>query len=66
MLEQLDVEVLRLVRVAIGPLVLGQLRKGGVRSLTVQEKQAIDQAMQNRVSRRLSLARPVRAGGFYS
>jgi len=58
--------VLRLVRVAIGPLVLGQLRKGGVRSLTVQEKQAIDQAMQNRVSRRLSLTRPVRAGGFYS
>ena len=42
MLEALGVEVLRLVRVAIGPLLLGQIPKGGVRSLTAQEKQAID------------------------
>lgn len=46
MLETLSVEVLRLVRVAIGPLVLGQLPKGGVRSLTVAEKRTLDQAMQ--------------------
>ena len=46
MLKPLDVEVLRLVRVAIGPLRLGQLPKGGVRTLTVAEKQALDQAMQ--------------------
>jgi 23S rRNA pseudouridine2605 synthase len=45
MLEQLDVEVLRLVRVAVGPLLLGELPKGGVRSLTSSEKQAIDRAM---------------------
>jgi 23S rRNA pseudouridine2605 synthase len=49
MLEQLEVEVLRLVRVAIGPLALGQLPKGSVRSLNAAEKNAIDQAMQNRV-----------------
>lgn len=51
MLDQLGVEVLRLVRVAIGPVQLGQLPKGGVRFLTPVEKQAIDQAMQNRKSR---------------
>ena len=45
MLETLGIEVLRLVRVAIGPLVLGQLPKGGVRPLTVAEKQALDLAM---------------------
>ncbi len=48
MLERLEVEVLRLVRVAIGPLVLGQLPKGSVRSLDAGGKRAIDQAMQNR------------------
>lgn len=42
MLEALGVEVLRLVRVAIGPLLLGKIPKGEVRSLTGQEKQAID------------------------
>jgi 23S rRNA pseudouridine2605 synthase len=45
MLEQLGVEVLRLVRVAIGPLQLGQLPKGSVRALTRAEKQAVDRAM---------------------
>jgi 23S rRNA pseudouridine2605 synthase len=48
MMEHLEVKVLRLVRVAIGPLLLGQLSKGESRSLTMEEKQAIDQAMQNR------------------
>ncbi|MBZ5719327.1 MAG: rRNA pseudouridine synthase [Acidobacteriia bacterium] len=47
MLAQLGVEVLRLVRVAIGPLALGQLPKGAVRPLTPPEKQAMDRAMQS-------------------
>jgi 23S rRNA pseudouridine2605 synthase len=46
MLETLGIEVLRLVRVAIGPLPLGQLPKGDVRPLTAGEKQALDQAIQ--------------------
>lgn len=51
-LEALGVEVLRLVRVAIGPLPLGQLAKGSVRSLAENEKQAIDLAIQNQDSGR--------------
>ena len=43
--EQLDIEVLRLVRVAIGPLPLGELRKGEVRRLSVAEKQSLDREM---------------------
>jgi 23S rRNA pseudouridine2605 synthase len=45
MLERFEVEVLRLVRVAVGPLILGQLPKGSVRPLTAAEKEALDQAM---------------------
>jgi len=45
MLEILGVEVLRLVRVAIGPLALGELPKSAVRALTAAEKLAIDRAM---------------------
>ena len=45
MLEPLGVEVLRLVRVAIGPLALGQLGKGKFRILTSAEKLALDRAM---------------------
>jgi len=41
MLEVLDTEVLRLVRVAIGPLVLGELARGGVRRLTSTEVAAL-------------------------
>jgi 23S rRNA pseudouridine2605 synthase len=37
MLEALDVEVLRLIRVAIGPLSLGTLPKGTTRNLTADE-----------------------------
>lgn len=36
------IDVLRLVRVAIGPLALGTLPKSTVRSLTTSEKQALD------------------------
>jgi 23S rRNA pseudouridine2605 synthase len=45
MLEQLAIEVLRLVRVAIGPLTLGTLAKGAYRPLTTEEKSGIDAAM---------------------
>ncbi len=46
MLEVLGVEVLRLVRVAIGPLELGNLAKGEVRTLSLAEKVAVDKAIQ--------------------
>jgi 23S rRNA pseudouridine2605 synthase len=42
--EHLEIEILRLIRVAIGPLVLGQLPKGKSRALTTPEKIALDQA----------------------
>jgi 23S rRNA pseudouridine2605 synthase len=45
MLEHFHVEVLRLVRVAIGPLELGELAKGAARLLEKEEKQALDRAM---------------------
>ena len=46
MLEQLGIEVLRLVRVAIGPLTLSDLAKGESRRLTAAEKAQLDSAMQ--------------------
>jgi 23S rRNA pseudouridine2605 synthase len=46
MLAQLGMAVIRLVRVAIGPLALGQLPKGSVRRLIAQEKQRLDRAME--------------------
>jgi 23S rRNA pseudouridine2605 synthase len=46
MLDVLDVEVLRLVRVAIGPLQLGNLPKGSYRHLTSDEKAGLDSAME--------------------
>ena len=45
MIETLGVEVLRLVRVAIGPLQLGDLAKGEHRSLTPDEKRMLDRAI---------------------
>ncbi|MHB8501902.1 MAG: pseudouridine synthase [Candidatus Acidiferrales bacterium] len=45
MLETLDIEVLRLIRVAIGPLALGDLPKSAVRALTPAEKLSLDRAM---------------------
>lgn len=41
LLAAIDVEVLRLVRVAIGPLRLGELPKGSVRRLTDDERDAL-------------------------
>lgn len=49
MLETLDVEMLRLVRVAIGPLQLGKLAKGEYRKLTPEEKKMLDRAMRARI-----------------
>lgn len=46
MLEHLQTEVLRLIRVAIGPIVLGDLPKGAARVLEPEEKLALDRAMQ--------------------
>jgi 23S rRNA pseudouridine2605 synthase len=51
MFEAHEIEVLRLIRVAIGPLLLGTLAKGRSRELTPDEKQALDQAMQESKSR---------------
>ena len=47
-MESLSVEVLRLVRVAIGPLQLGDLPRGQHRSLTATEKQMLDRALQGK------------------
>ena len=44
LLDALGVGILRLVRVSVGPLELGDLKKGAVRRLTAEEKQAIDHA----------------------
>ena len=46
LLEHFQLEVLRLVRVAIGPLALGDLAKGATRVLSTEEKNALDRAMQ--------------------
>ena len=46
MFEHLEVDVLRLIRVAIGPLGLDDLAKGATRALRAEEKQALDRAMQ--------------------
>ena len=45
LLEAQGVQVLRLVRVSIGPLELGDLKKGSVRRLTAEEKKDLDQAL---------------------
>ena len=45
LLESLGVHVLRLIRISIGPLELGDLKKGAVRPLTAKEKQAVDVAL---------------------
>lgn len=47
MIEHFKMEVLRLVRVAIGPMALGDLPKGATRALAQKEKQALDRAMRS-------------------
>jgi 23S rRNA pseudouridine2605 synthase len=56
MLEGLKIEVLRLVRIAIGPLALGDLPKGAARTLELKEKQALDRAMRAPIREPASLA----------
>jgi len=48
MFEAKGIEVLRLVRVAIGPLLLGDLPKGSYRPLDKNEKTALDSALAKR------------------
>src|SRR3981081_2102980 len=48
MMEAMGVEVLRLVRVAIGPLQLGALAKGAYRALSADEKRMLDRAVRGR------------------
>jgi 23S rRNA pseudouridine2605 synthase len=48
MCERSGLQVLRLVRVAIGPLELGELAKGKSRRLEAEEKSALDAAMASR------------------
>ena len=50
LLETQNIEVLRLVRVAIGPLKLGELAKGAVRGLRAEEKRSLDRAMRTQSS----------------
>jgi len=45
MLEGLGIEVLRLIRIAVGPLQLGRVAKGEYRAVTAEEKRALDQAI---------------------
>jgi 23S rRNA pseudouridine2605 synthase len=51
MLAACGVEVLRLVRVAIGPLELGDLPKGKARELKPEEKLALDRAIKQRAEK---------------
>jgi 23S rRNA pseudouridine2605 synthase len=53
MLEASDIEVLRLVRVAVGPLILGELAKGNFRTLRSEEKRALDRAINTEGMRRV-------------
>jgi len=45
LLEALGVQVFRLVRVSVGPLELGDLKKGSVRTLSQREKDEIDRML---------------------
>jgi 23S rRNA pseudouridine2605 synthase len=51
MLDACSIKVLRLIRVAIGPLALGDLAKGDSRLLTKEEKQRLDTAMMKKSRR---------------
>ena len=50
MMENLGVEVLRLIRVAIGPLQLGNLAKGECRVLTMEERRMLDAVEREKTS----------------
>jgi len=48
MLDSLGIEILRLVRVAIGPIAMGDLAKGAYRPLAAEEKRKLDDAMREK------------------
>jgi 23S rRNA pseudouridine2605 synthase len=50
MIEGMGVDVLRLIRVAIGPLQLGDLAKGEYRVLTLDEKRMLDRRLREKSS----------------
>jgi 23S rRNA pseudouridine2605 synthase len=52
MLAAFGIEVLRLVRVAIGPLALGELAKAKYRPLMAEEKRLLDRAMDGAARRK--------------
>jgi 23S rRNA pseudouridine2605 synthase len=54
MMETLRVELLRLIRVGIGPLQLGDLLKGKSRPLSIEEKKLLDQAIKPHAMKRSS------------
>jgi 23S rRNA pseudouridine2605 synthase len=60
MLAHFGINVKRLVRVAVGPLVLGKLPKGAFRALTADEKSTLDRAMPGHAQR------PLRRAGIKS
>lgn len=49
MLTAVGVDVLRLVRISIGPLALGEVKKGEVRRLMAQEMHALDHAADSKL-----------------
>ena len=49
MIEAMGVAVLRLIRVAIGPLRLGDLAKSEHRALSLEEKRTLDRAMRKQI-----------------
>jgi 23S rRNA pseudouridine2605 synthase len=57
MFKAMGIEVLRLVRVAIGPLELADLAKGGSRRLTTKEKATMDDALTAKSAARQSARR---------
>lgn len=64
--EQLGIEVLRLVRVAIGPVQLGELTKGRTRPLTRAEKKVLDQALASRSKKsRTRASAPQQNNSYY-
>jgi 23S rRNA pseudouridine2605 synthase len=60
MLEACGVEVLRLVRVAIGPVQLGQLEKGTARELTAKEKEQLDRAVSDSAIKGFTVVQQIR------
>ena len=63
MFDALGIEVLRLIRVSVGPLALGPLAKGAFRTLATAEKIALDHAVADTSEQRGSRALPRDSSG---